>query len=374
MTVLLRRILLTVLFMLLTAVTIFTLLIMLAPKPPEAEIELARQKIAEARTCKANIYSPDLFSASEKYYNSAMKAWRKENDRFYSSRNYQQVKTLARKAAEAAEKAKKDASSLSVSMKADLKDRIENLQKTVGNIQDVISILPLPENVIKGNSKGILLLNEARSAYQKKQYKTCLVKIDQAQAFIDRSAEYAMKLLTGYFKNQPEWKKLAESAISRSKKEKCTSIIVDKFARTCLVYQNGKLKHSFDVELGENWIGDKRHMGDKTTPEGTYQVIQRMENGRTKFYKALLLNYPNDDDVRKFNNEKENGTLSRSARIGNRIEIHGEGGKGIDWTNGCIALNNKDMDMLYNVTQIGTSVTIVGSLKPLGEIVSLSNR
>jgi hypothetical protein len=368
-----RKILLIVAFLLLAAALIFSVLVIFAPKPPGGELEQAREKIAEARAMKADIYSPDLFATSLQLYDSAMEAWRKENTRFYSSRNYEKAKTLATQAAEAAEKAEKDAASRSVNLKTELMTRIESLNNTIVSIQNMFDFLPLPETVIKENSKGVLLFKEARSAYQKKQYITCLEKIDKSQAYIDRSSEHVMQLLTGYFKNQPEWNKLAESAISRSKKEKCHIIIIDKFARTCMVYYNGKLKNSFMVELGENWIGDKRHMGDKSTPEGSYIIIERLEGSRTKFYKALLINYPNDNDIQRFNHEKKNGMLAESAEIGGLIEIHGEGGKGTDWTDGCIALTNHDMDMLYNVSQKGTSVIIIGSLKPLDEVFSTPN-
>jgi hypothetical protein len=81
-----------------------------------------------------------------------------------------------------------------------------------------------------------------------------------------------------------------------------------------------------------------------------------------------LLDYPNKDDIRRFSQDKSNGTLPGSADIGGHIEIHGEGGRGNDWTDGCIALNNRDMDILYNLTAEGARVTIVGSLKPLEEI------
>lgn len=368
-----RKILLVVAFLLLAAALIFAVLVIFAPKPPGGELEQAREKIAEARAMKADIYSHDLFTTSLQLYDSAMKAWKKENTRFYSSRNYEKVKTLATQAAEVAEMAEKDAAGRSVNLKTELMTRIEALDNTIGNIQNMFDFLPLPETVIKENSKGILLFKEARSAYQKKQYITCLEKIDKAQVYIDRSSEHVMQLLTGYFKNQPEWNTLAESAISRSKKEKCNIIIIDKFARTCMVYYNGKLKHSFNIELGKNWIGDKRYDGDKSTPEGSYMIVERLEGSRTRFYKALLINYPNDDDVRRFNHEKKNGMLDNSAEIGGLIEIHGEGGKGTDWTDGCVALTNHDMNMLYNVSQKGTSVIIIGSLKPLDEVFNVPN-
>jgi lipoprotein-anchoring transpeptidase ErfK/SrfK len=55
------------------------------------------------------------------------------------------------------------------------------------------------------------------------------------------------------------------------------------------------------------------------------------------------------------------GELHLRARIGGLIEIHGEGGQGRDWTNGCVALSNRDMDEVFALARVGTRVTIVGT-------------
>ena len=109
--------------------------------------------------------------------------------------------------------------------------------------------------------------------------------------------------------------------------------------------------------------------GDKATPEGAYKLIRKKENGESKYHKAFLLNYPNDEDKSRFAANKANGKVPGNKSIGSLIEIHGHGGKGIDWTDGCIALKNEDMDELYRTCQVGTPIVIVGSLKPLNEIV-----
>jgi murein L,D-transpeptidase YafK len=101
-----------------------------------------------------------------------------------------------------------------------------------------------------------------------------------------------------------------------------------------------------------------------------YKVTKKMDSRKTKYYKALLLDYPNAEDLAKFKAEIAKGSLPSSSRIGGLIEIHGNGGKGIDWTEGCIALTDKEMDIIYKVTAPGTPVTIVGSVKDLPEILS----
>ncbi|MCB9069627.1 MAG: hypothetical protein H6629_17725 [Calditrichae bacterium] len=61
----------------------------------------------------------------------------------------------------------------------------------------------------------------------------------------------------------------------------------------------------------------------------------------------MLINYPNELDRRRFNAAKSTGDLSQKAQIGGLIEVHGDGGKGFHWTDGCIALTNTDMDQVF---------------------------
>jgi murein L,D-transpeptidase YafK len=105
------------------------------------------------------------------------------------------------------------------------------------------------------------------------------------------------------------------------------------------------------------------------TPEGMYKIAQKFDGSKTKYYKALLLDYPNEEDKEKFRSEIQHGSLPASAKIGGLIEIHGNGGKGIDWTAGCIALTDSEMDIVFRIAKVGTPVTIIGSMVDLKDVV-----
>jgi murein L,D-transpeptidase YafK len=117
-------------------------------------------------------------------------------------------------------------------------------------------------------------------------------------------------------------------------------------------------------------VGDKRVRGDKATPEGMYKIVKKFHSDSTKYYKALLIDYPNDEDTALFEAAIAKGLLPESAAIGGMIEIHGNGGKGRDWTEGCIALTDREMDMIFNIAKIGTPVTIVGSMHDLKHVLN----
>lgn len=132
-----------------------------------------------------------------------------------------------------------------------------------------------------------------------------------------------------------------------------------------MILKGGKEIKSFTAEFGKNWIGDKNYSGDKATPEGVYKILDKKSNGRTKYYKALLIDYPNGEDRERFQRMVRSGEISKRTKIGGLIEIHGDGGRGAHWTEGCIALTNKEMDVIYSHVSINTPVIIVGSREPL---------
>jgi lipoprotein-anchoring transpeptidase ErfK/SrfK len=138
-----------------------------------------------------------------------------------------------------------------------------------------------------------------------------------------------------------------------------SAIVVDKPARRLLVYDRGKLRRQYDVALGVHPDGRKAREGDRRTPEGVYRVLAKKDRGETRYHRALLIDYPNASDRALFVKAKAQGKIPKSARIGGLIEIHG-GGTGVDWTDGCVALENKDMDDLFRRVRVGTPILILG--------------
>lgn len=158
-----------------------------------------------------------------------------------------------------------------------------------------------------------------------------------------------------------QWRSWTEETIAQSRQSGGIAIVVDKLKRQLEVYDGGKKIASFTAELGANGLKPKRHAGDRATPEGRYRITDLRASNATRFYKALMLNYPNAEDRARFEFGKRRGEIPQRASIGSLIEIHGEGGEGKDWTDGCVALRNRDMDTLFRYARVGTPVTIVGT-------------
>jgi murein L,D-transpeptidase YafK len=297
-----------------------------------------------------------------------MHYWAVENERFFFFRDYSKVEFWVAQTIGKAVAAGELSGKRAALTDSRLKSGLLQLEKQAKLYERYYKHLPLPASVTKSYNKGVLKLSEAKFSWQNSRFNEAEEHLVQAESLLNSSAKKAEKLVKDWFGAHGDWQNKARQAIQMSKGGKKV-ILVDKLAHSCVVYQSGKAICSFEVELGMNWMGDKQRKGDKATPEGTYRVTQKKEGVRTKFYKALLLNYPNDEDRARFAALKRNGNLPARADIGGLIEIHGMGGKGIDWTDGCIALRNDDMETLFRITGVGTPVIIVGSVRSLGVVL-----
>jgi hypothetical protein len=364
-----KRIILVISALSLIAVTVM-LLVFFAPVPPTDEMKAARKALSAAASNKADTYSRKLYNQARVYYDSAMVNWKRQNRVFFYIRDYEKVIAYANLSELKAIEAEANSLTSSTGLKSKLQQKIESLDNLVIELDLLFENYPLTEETRNRISRGKMLLEEAKIAFEKSIYLQANRKITDSEYLLTESFESATENLKNYFKSYSLWKKWVDLTVNESKRNNDYSIIIDKFSRKCFVYYNGRPKYEFDAELGKNWVGNKRLKGDMATPEGMYMITRKFDGRKTKYYKALLLNYPNDEDSARFRADKEKGSLPPDAKIGGLIEIHGNGGKGIDWTEGCVALTDKEMDIVFKFVKVGTPVTIVGSMTDLDTIVN----
>jgi hypothetical protein len=349
---------------------IILLLIQFTPHPPVSEMNYAREALSKAWSSQADTYSKKYYNQARIYYDSAMVNWHNENKKFIYSRNYKKVLHFAQLSAKKANLSADNSLTSSSGFKVKLKQKIDSLKDLITEINKLFTTYPLSVEIRDRISKGKMLLEEAEVENSKGQYLQANRKITDSEYLLTASYDNATSNLKNYFKSYSVWKHWVDLTMNDSKKNRDYSIIIDKFSRKCFIYQNGSKKYEFDTELGKNWVGDKREKGDNATPEGMYRITKKIDCGRTKYYKALLLDYPNDEDRARFDSDIARGLLPPNAKIGGLIEIHGNGGKGVDWTEGCIALTDSDMDIVFKIAKGGTPVTIVGSTVDLQYVMN----
>lgn len=134
-------------------------------------------------------------------------------------------------------------------------------------------------------------------------------------------------------------------------------VVIDKSDRVLILLRDGKQIKSYRISIGRGGIGRKTVEGDNLTPEGLYKIDRH--NVRSSYYKSLHIDYPNEQDVK---------TAAKSGEsAGSDIMIHGLRpivaflGKAhllVNWTRGCIAVTNPEMDELWRAIPDGTVIEI----------------
>ncbi len=139
--------------------------------------------------------------------------------------------------------------------------------------------------------------------------------------------------------------------------EKADLVIVDKSKAKLYLKKSGLTIKEYKVAFGANPEGHKQRKGDERTPEGVY--ILDYKNDDSEFYKGIHISYPNKADIHR--------ARERNVNPGGAIMIHGQR-NGLDWltsvvqrynwTDGCIAVTNHEMDEIWDAIDVGTPIII----------------
>jgi len=136
-----------------------------------------------------------------------------------------------------------------------------------------------------------------------------------------------------------------------------TRLVVMKSKRQMWAYNQDTLVKIYPISLGKSPIGHKQFEGDKKTPEGIYRINER--NPNSAYHKNLGISYPNAED--------KDYALSQGKSPGGLIKIHGLPNKfpdigrqhlRKDWTDGCIAVTNEEIDELFNAVVHNAEIDI----------------
>lgn len=141
-------------------------------------------------------------------------------------------------------------------------------------------------------------------------------------------------------------------------------LVISKSRHRMEAWSGTRLVKIYRVAVGRGGAGPKLMEGDNRTPEGLYRVVRRFPS--RKYHRFLLLSYPNDRDRRAFLQARRAGRIPAGARIGGQIGIHGEKRgfrllphKWVDWTQGCVAVDDDEIEELYTAVAPDARVEIL---------------
>jgi hypothetical protein len=337
-------------------------------KAPPVPLEVERAAIQEQQLWRAgaSVYAPREYEGYLEKIKQGRQAFAKENLKLGWFRRYDLLRERFRTTIDSGD-------AILSEIRREKEERAGRIQVETAALQKRLSILSEITLSLNERGRARQRLSQAEVMLKEAGLMAGHAKFDQADGMlrsvrdvIKEAEGVCLRLLNRYMDQHQvdSWRRMAEETVAESRAKGITAIVISKLEKRMVIYKKGLAVAEFDVGLGFNGLSDKLHSGDDATPEGRYQITKK--NPSSHFYKALLINYPNDEDMRRFAAAKQKREIPYWVGIGGLVEIHGGGEDSL--TRGCISVDDKAMDELFNMVLVGTPVTIVGTLDKDGSI------
>jgi len=348
----------------LTALGIVALLPILTGRttPRWFALESAKQAVEHAQNTDADNWAPGDLRRAEAMFQVARIEHRHQELRILPLRDFTQAEALLLEAERLATAATSQSLRTRQATRDSAREAITRAADSVGQGVAFSEAVHLPVYDRGLLTRSRLQLEEAELLHRRGEYALAAQRAKAANTLAERVSGRAAQAAARYTDAGliQNWRMWTQETIAWSARSGAPAVVVQKDKHELTVYAHGKPVKTYRVELGFNSIGNKWRAGDSATPEGRYHITAKKPAGQSGYHMALLLDYPNAEDRRRFEAARHTGRLPRNASLGSLIEIHGEGGRGKDWTKGCVALANGDIDDLFGRIGVGTPVTIVG--------------
>ena len=329
-----------------------------SPMPPE--VKLAEEQEHNLWRSEAQIYAPAEYDRYRISFRQAKEGLIQEKSRFAWFQDYRTAQSTFRDVLKSGYVLQEKILKQKDIKKESTFNQISSFKNKIETLKGLTEMINEGRLARKDLVKAELLLSEATRRYDNDDYVAVEEKIKKLAGFIMAAEDAMLPIFNRYAdpNHINKWQRLSKETIDESKNSDIPAIIVDKSKRILTLYKSGVPFKTFSVGLGRNGSFDKTHAGDNSTPEGKYRIIKKIS--ASHYHKALLINYPNEEDRRDFIRAKKKGVIPAGALIGGLIEIHGGGRDSM--TYGCIAMDNEAIDDIFSLVPVGTPVTIVGAV------------
>ncbi|MGH7256223.1 MAG: L,D-transpeptidase family protein, partial [Nitrospirales bacterium] len=195
----------------------------------------------------------------------------------------------------------------------DLTLRVQDESQQLARLRAATTLFDM-EPVLPALGRAGVLLKEAGLHVREGRLLRAQDLLDAAEARLDQVETHALQQMKRYAGtvSLASWRRWADEARRWSGRTGGVALVVAKAEQQLLLYRKGRLWNTFSVQLGYNGLQDKLREGDGATPEGRFRILKKKANGQTRFYKALLLNYPTPDHRRRLRQAKARGVVGAS--------------------------------------------------------------
>jgi hypothetical protein len=325
-------------------------------RSPAAARATALAAYQAAAAGDASRWAPEALRAADDALRAALLAWSRQENRALPLRDYRAVARALAQAESLALEAERVGEELRGEARAAAEQAVRDAQSVEAHAEDLVAATALPA------AERTHLQREAEVLLREGDVEAARERAQRSRGELREALGPALQAAERYTSEEhvAVWRRWIEETRAWSRQTGEPAVLVLKEKNVLVLLSKGAVVRTYGAEIGANALGAKERQGDQATPEGRYRIVAKKDHGRSQYYRALLLDYPNAADRERFAAAKRRGGIPREAQIGGQIEIHGEGGRGQNWTDGCVALSNHDIDDLYPQIGIGTRVTIVG--------------
>jgi len=331
--------------------------------PVPERLEAARQAVVAAHGSAARVWAPGALVLADSALREGLDEHARQGARFVLTRDFRPAAAGLWRAETAAWAAAREGALRQAEARALAEEALAVAEEDLGHALTLARSARLEPAERVRLQRARLLAGEARSLMEHGAYREVSERSDHSRQELRAALGRAFAAALRYTEQRHirRWRGWIEETRAWSRTASEAAIVVSKEGNELILYERGRAVRRYPADMGSNGLGFKAQAGDRATPEGHYRIVARKDQGQSRYHKALLLDYPNEVDRRRLAAAKRQGLVSMKARLGGLIEIHGEGGRGRNWTEGCVALSNADMDDLFRRVDVGTRVTIVGS-------------
>jgi len=327
------------------------------PLPPE--VGLAEKMNHDLWKAQAHVYAPEEFKSYETTLKKIRDDLIREEARFIWFRDYEPIAERLKAVLRDGEEVLKKVQERKEAKRVNTTRQLSELEERLTGLDRVSLTINEGRLARRTLTKASLMIKEAGLFLEREDYDGAASRLTMASGYIKASEDVLVPIFNRYTDKTliKKWRRWVDEATAESREKGTPAIVVSKIDRSLTIYKHGKPSKTYEIGIGRNGLADKLLAGDGATPEGSYKVIKKLS--RSRYRKALLLNYPNDEDRREFFRLKKMGLIPKRAGMGGLIEIHGGGKEGM--TYGCVSLENRHMDELFELVPLGTPVAIVGT-------------
>ncbi|MFZ5434682.1 MAG: L,D-transpeptidase family protein [Calditrichota bacterium] len=325
--------------------------------PPQKSLEIAESALASADNTRARQYAAPLYREAEYLLDAGRMEMARQKGRLSFLRDFAAADSMLRRSTSKAQMAERISTDSLRTLEETAKTHVSSLEAEINRWREVLNGTLILFKAETQWSYAEMGLQQAKHLLEAGEFAEAIRQVVQTRDTLNRLNRVFLEYVDDEADNNGHWQRWVNATLDESRSNDSYAIIVDKNAHKTYLIKSGHIAKTYPCDVGYNSAAQKTYAGDGATPEGRYHITS--VKNESKYYRALLINYPNDADQRRFSENKRKGLISKRAGIGRLIEIHGHGGQNRDWTDGCVALADNDMDDLMEYVGVNTPVTIV---------------